>query len=133
MTTMFEQQRPSAMQIVGGLLFATVAFFALAASPQEQASGTAPAEQQTTPGVAVDSARKTVDIPGYTATSENAGTRWGDYEVRQSFEAGGRIANPSGNLGVWDSYVNLYSGSRLLEETLDLHSATHTGFLFDDL
>ena len=130
---MSEQQRPSVTRMVGGLTLAITLFCALAAWPQEQASGTAPAEQGSTPGVAVDSARKTVDIPGYTATSENAGTTWGEYEVRQNFEAGGRIANPSGNLGVWDSYVNLYSGPRLLEESLDLHSATHTGFLFDDL
>ena len=130
---MSEQQRPTSAEMIRSLGLALVAMFALSAWPQEQASGTGPAEQQNTPGVAVDSARKTVDIPGYTAAGETQGTTWGEYEVHQSIEAGGRVANPSGNLGVWDSYVNLYSGPRLLEESIDLHSATHTGFLFDDL
>src|SRR5579872_5509898 len=126
MTTMLKQRRSSTIRMVGGAVLTVFLFFGLTAWPQEQASGTGPAEQAATPGVAVDSARKTVDIPGYNATSENPGTTWGEYEVRQTFEAGGRIANPSGNLGLWDSYVNLYSGPRLLEESLDLHSTAHT-------
>lgn len=129
---MFKQQHSSVNKTTGGLILAVALFF-VPAWPQEQASGTGPAEQQATAGVAVDSARKTVDIPGYSTTSENEGKTWNGYEVRETLEAGGRIANPSGNLGVWDSYVNLYSGPRLLEESIDLHSATHTGFLFDDL
>jgi hypothetical protein len=100
---------------------------------QEQVSATAPAQQQVTPGVAVDSARKTEDLPGYVSTSQNEGKTLGQYEVRQTFEFGGRIAAFNGNRGMWDSYVNLDSGPRLLEQTLDLHSASHTGLLFDDL
>ena len=57
----------------------------------------------------------------------------GPYKIKQSSEFGGRITNYTGNTGTWDSYVNLGSGPRLLEYTLDLHSPNHTGRLFDDL
>src|SRR5579859_926401 len=106
---------------------------ALPVVAQQPASAKAPAEQQVTPGVAVDSARKTADLPEYLTTGENEGKTLGGYEVKQTFEFGGRVANFSGNLGMWDSYVNLESGPRLLEQTLDMHSTDHTGFLFDDL
>jgi hypothetical protein len=108
-------------------------WLAASAMAQQPSRATAPAEQQTTPGVAVDSARKTVDLPGYSTTEQNEGSTLGQYEVRQSIEFGGRISNFSGNPGMWSSYVNLFSGPRLLEQTLDMHSADHTGFLFDDL
>ena len=107
-------------------------FCTLRVVAQQPSSPNAPAEQQVTPGVAVDSARKTADLPEYTA-GENEGKTLGGYEVKQTFEFGGRVANFSGNLGMWDSYVNLESGARLLEQTLDMHSTDHTGFLFDDL
>ena len=103
-------------------------WLAASAMAQQPSSATAPAEQQTTPGVAVDSARKTVDLPGYSTTEQNEGSTLGQYEVRQSIEFGGRISNFSGNPGMWSSYVNLFSGPRLLEQTLDMHSADHTGW-----
>lgn len=100
---------------------------------QQSSSATAPAEQPIPPGIAVDSARKTVDLPGYSTTEHNEGSTLGVYEVKQSIELGGRVADFSGSRSLWSSYVNLDSGPRLLEQTLDLHSADHTGFLFDDL
>ncbi|PYY12925.1 MAG: hypothetical protein DMG60_22970, partial [Acidobacteria bacterium] len=115
------------------MIFALVILFATPLLSQQPSSANAPAEQQVTPGVAVDSARKTVDLPGYDSTGQNEGGTLGSYEVRQTWELGGRVANPSGNRGMWDSYVNLDSGPRLLEQSLDMHSANHTGFLFDDL
>src|SRR5205823_70817 len=107
--------------------------FAAPLSAQEPAETNAPGSQQITPGVAIDSARKTVDIPGYVSTTANEGKTLGDYEVRQTFEFGGRVADFGGNRSMWSSYVNLDSGPRLLEQTLDMHSANHSGFLFDDL
>src|SRR5215475_9410899 len=86
-----------------------------------------------TPGVAVDSARKTADLPGYVTTGENEGKTLGGYEIKQTFEFGERVVDRSGSLNLWDSYINLESGPRLLEQTLDLHSVNHTGVLFDDL
>lgn len=55
------------------------------------------------------------------------------YEMKQSAEFGGRISSHTGNVGTWDTYVNLGTGPRLLEYTLDMHSPGHRGLLFDDL
>jgi len=80
----------------------------------------------------VDAARKTTDLPPPVDTEENAGERWGTYEVKQSAEFGGRISDFTGNAGMWDTFVNLGSGPRLLEYTLDMRSPGHTGKMFDD-
>ncbi|HEV3037392.1 MAG TPA: hypothetical protein VHA33_06365 [Candidatus Angelobacter sp.] len=88
--------------------------------------------QPVSAGVKVDSARKSADLP-VTSDSDTPGETAGGYEIRQSAEFGGRISDLSGNAGVWDTFVNLGTGPRLLEYTLDLHSPTHEGLLFDDL
>lgn len=129
---MLEQQR-SIRERVRQFSFLFLLLYPSLVVSQQPSSATTPAQQQITPGVAVDSARKTVDLPGYISTGENEGQTLGNFEVRQTFEFGGRIADISGNRGVWDSYVNLDSGPRLLEQTLDMHSANHSGVLFDDL
>src|SRR5262249_24095236 len=56
-----------------------------------------------------------------------------NWVVKQSGEFGGRITNFTGNPGTWDSMVNMGTGPRLLEYTLQMHSPAHTGMLFDDL
>ena len=53
--------------------------------------------------------------------------------MQQVAEFGGRISSFTGNPGMWDTYVNLGSGPRLLEYTLEMRSPTHSGMLFDDL
>ncbi len=88
--------------------------------------------QPVTAGVKVDSARKSTDL-AVTGDPETPGTTAGGYEIKQSAEFGGRISDFTGNQGVWDTFVNLGTGPRLLEYTLDLHSPTHEGLLFDDL
>jgi len=130
---MFNQQRSSFLERLPQLSLVIALAFAIPVLAQEPSGASSPAEQQITPGVAVDSARKTVDIPGYITTAENEGKTLGEYEVKQTFEFGGRVADFTGNRSMWSSYVNLDSGPRLLEQTLDMHSANHTGFLFDDL
>jgi len=57
----------------------------------------------------------------------------GPYNVKMSVEFGGRIAEFDGSRPLWSSYVNLDSGPRLFETTLDLHAPQHNGMLFDDL
>ena len=76
----------------------------------------------------------------------------GDYIVHQSIEVGGRITDLSGSragcaagssdrdaagtcpyAGMYDTFVNLQSGPRVLEQSLALRSPGHTGALFDDL
>jgi len=84
-------------------------------------------------GVSVDAARKSADLPTTATTEDNQGETWGGYLTKQSAEFGGRVSDFTGNQGTWHSYVNMGTGPRLLEYTLDMHSPGHTGFLFDDL
>ena len=97
----------------------------------------APAKTETrTPqpelGVAVDSARKSDALATWVTTEHNEGEIGGPWLIKQSAEFGGRITDFTGNTGTWDTFVNLGTGPRLLEYTLDMHSPTHTGLLFDD-
>jgi hypothetical protein len=55
------------------------------------------------------------------------------YEVHQSFEFGGHITGFTGNGSMWNTFVNLDSGPRLLGQSLDLHSVAHSNLLFDEL
>jgi hypothetical protein len=101
---------------------------------QEQSSAQAPAAQQITPGVAVDAARKSGDNPAYISSPAGTpGETWGDFQVKQTAEFGGRISDFTGSEAMWDTFVNLGSGPRLLEYSLDMHQPKHTGMLFDDL
>lgn len=100
---------------------------------QEPSTATAPAEQQVTAGVAVDSTRKSPVLAASPGTESNPGVEAGPYEIRQSIELGGRIADFSGSRSMWSTLVNVDSGPRILEQTLDMHSPTHTGHFFDDL
>jgi len=84
------------------------------------------------PSIAVDSARKASDLPPAIDTEENQGENWGGFEVKQSAEFGGRISDFTGSQAMWDTFVNLGTGPRLLEYTLDMRSPNHTGKLFDD-
>lgn len=84
-------------------------------------------------GVSVDSARKSADLPVTATTDDNEGQIFSGYTTKQSAEFGGRISNFTGNQGTWDTFVNLGTGPRLLEYTIDMHSPTHVGTLFDDL
>src|SRR5215472_13166056 len=84
-------------------------------------------------GVAVDSARKSDVLATWVTTEHNPGETTSNWLIKQSGEFGGRITDFTGNPGTWDSMVNLGTGPRLLEYTLDMHSPTHTGKFFDDL
>jgi len=96
-------------------------------------SGQTPANQKITSGFALDSARKSGDNPQYITMIPEEGTSWEGYQTKQIAELGGRISFFGGNEGVWDSLVNLGSGPRLLEYTLDMHQTDHSGLLFDEL
>jgi hypothetical protein len=92
-----------------------------------------PANRPPSLGVSVDSARKSPDLPTSVTTENNTGTPWGLYRVKQAAEFGGRISDFTGSEAVWDTLVNLGSGPRLLEYTLNMRSPTHEGMLFDEL
>jgi hypothetical protein len=57
------------------------------------------------------------------------------FTVHQSIDVGGRITELTGSLPMYDTLVNLHSGPRIFEQTLDLHAvpgARHF-FLYDSL
>lgn len=86
----------------------------------------------TSVSLAVDSGRKASDLPPAINTADNRGESWGTYVVRQSAEFGGRISDFTGSQAMWDTFVNLGTGPRLMEYTLDMTSPNHTGKLFDN-
>jgi hypothetical protein len=111
----------------------TMAALMCASVAAQESETQSAATQQITPGVAVDAARKSSDNPPYISEETGEGVTFGGYQTKQTAEFGGRISGFSGNQGVWDTFVNLGSGPRLLEYTLDMHSPNHTGAMFDDL
>lgn len=84
------------------------------------------------PSIRVDGARKTSDLPPAIDTEANEGENWGGVEVKQSAEFGGRISDFTGSQATWDTFVNMGSGPRLLEYTVNMRSPNHAGKLFDD-
>jgi hypothetical protein len=61
------------------------------------------------------------------------GINRGNYNVQQSIEFGYRHSDFSGSRSVYDTFVNLDSGPRLLDYTLGMRSLDHQGKLFDNL
>src|SRR5512146_1297727 len=57
----------------------------------------------------------------------------GNYVVTQSVEFGVHYAVNNGSDQTYDSMVDLHTGPRLLEQTLNMRSINHTGVLFDNL
>lgn len=57
------------------------------------------------------------------------------YAIHQSFDLGGHIANYSGSGAMFNTLVNLRSGLRILNHTLEMHAIGKTKYpqLFDDL
>jgi hypothetical protein len=55
----------------------------------------------------------------------------GNYGIRQSVEVGYRFTDFSGSRAVYNTFVNLRSGPRLLEQSLEMRSINHKGGLFD--
>jgi hypothetical protein len=70
---------------------------------------------------------------GQTADSSNGQIRDG-YAIRQSIDLGGRIADTSGSGAMYDTLVNLQSGPRILNQSLDMRAIGSSGhFFFDSL
>ncbi len=70
---------------------------------------------------------------GQNGSGETQGTNSGNYNVQQSVEVGYRSASINGNSDTYDTFVNLGSGPRLFDYTIDMRSLDHNGFLFDNL
>jgi hypothetical protein len=65
--------------------------------------------------------------------AEQPGLESGNYNVRQSVEFGYRFTDFSGNQDVYNTFVNLRQGPRLLGLTTEMRSLNHQGTLFDSL
>lgn len=64
----------------------------------------------------------------------NKGTMKEGYLIKQSFDLGGHIVERGGNSGIYDTLVNMHTGPRILDATVNVHAtdkAKHP--LFDDL
>ncbi len=66
-------------------------------------------------------------------SGEAKGKDSGHYNIQQSVEVGYRTSSINGNLDTYDTFVNLGSGLRLFDYTLDMRSLDHNGILFDNL
>ena len=64
---------------------------------------------------------------------ETKGIDSGNYNIHQSVEAGYRNDWINGNQDTYDTFVNLGSGLRLFDYTLNMRSLDHNGLLFDNL
>lgn len=82
------------------------------------------------PGYAQDSSSQAAQDSSNEATE---GKNVGDYNVRQSIEAGYRWTDINGNMNTYNTFINLGPGFRLLDYTLDMRSLDHNGVFFDDL
>jgi len=68
------------------------------------------------------------------STSQSTeGVDSGNYNIRQTFEFGYRSTDVSGNPANYATFVNLNSGVRIFEQSLDVRSLNHAGLLFDNL
>ena len=74
-----------------------------------------------------------VSAEAQSAPQSAEGVDSGNYNIRQTVEFGYRHTDVSGNLANYDTFVNLNSGVRLFEQSLDVRSLNHAGLLFDNL
>jgi len=65
--------------------------------------------------------------------TQTDGVNSGNYNVRQSIEVGYRNSNVTGNLANYNTFVDLNTGVRLFEQSLDVRSLNHNGPFFDNL
>jgi hypothetical protein len=68
-----------------------------------------------------------------TGSGETTGKDSGGYHIQESLEVGYRYSSIDGNIDTYDTFVNLGSGLRLFDYTLDMRSLNHNGVLFDNL
>jgi len=104
------------------LLVAGLLAFALMAAAQSDSSSSADRKDE-----------KKEETKKDAEQGPDKGEVWNGYEVHQSIEFGGHITDYTGSGALWNTYVNQYSGPRLLNQTLDLRSLNHEGLLFDEL
>jgi len=68
-----------------------------------------------------------------TDADQPEGKVMGGYQVNQTAEFGGRIVDQNGSEAMYETLVDLHSGARLFDYSLNLHSLQHNGAFLDDL
>jgi hypothetical protein len=66
-------------------------------------------------------------------SGDTEGVDSGNYNIQQTIEFGYRASEINGNTDTYNTFVNLGSGVRLFDYTLDMRSLNHQGLFFDDL
>lgn len=73
-------------------------------------------------------------VPTHEASKPAPAKAEHNYSVHQSFDVGGHIANPYGSGAMYDTMVNMQSGPRILNQTLEVHALDGAKFrVFDTL
>jgi hypothetical protein len=85
------------------------------------------------PAACAQSSSSSKTAPQTSTAAENEGIESGNYRVQQSIEMGYRFTDTSGSDAVYNTFVNLQSGPRILEQSLSMRTLEHTGALFDSL
>lgn len=67
------------------------------------------------------------------SSSDSHGLDSGMYNIQQTIEFGYRANEVNGNQDTYNTFINLGSGVRLFDYTLDMRSLNHQGLLFDNL
>ncbi|MBV8632519.1 MAG: hypothetical protein JOZ83_16445 [Silvibacterium sp.] len=68
------------------------------------------------------------------STDTGSGKTVGGYEVHQSIDVGGHIDEKSGSPQMWATLVNIYSGARMLDQSLTMRAVNpSTAIVFDRL
>jgi hypothetical protein len=83
------------------------------------------------PAAAQDTSKTADQTKATEQTSE--GIDSGNYNFQQTVELGYRTTDFTGNRAVFDTFVNLRDGMRLLDYSLNIRSLNHSGALFDNL
>lgn len=104
-----------------------------AAQEKDPSTASSPATASTSSAQSSDTKAAAQAAPALVVTETEEGVTYGEYQVKQSVEFGGHIADFNGSRSLWSQYVNLDSGPRLLEQSLQIRAPKHNGFLFDEL
>jgi len=68
-----------------------------------------------------------------TTVTEQPGSETGNYHTNASVELGVQITGVNGSSSMYDTLVNLQTGPRILEQSLNMRSLNHEGMIFDRL
>jgi len=88
---------------------------------------------QTRTALGILSLTLVVSATAQSAPQSTEGVDSGNYNIRQTVELGYRSTDVSGNLANYNTFVDLNSGVRLLEQSVDIRSLNHNGLFFDTL